>query len=311
MRLIIFLLLLSLTGFSQTNFSFTSIPTSTEVVSPARGVEHWQRLNPGPFSTANNQITVPSGNTEVPDAYVRFSWWEMETSNGVYNWTKFDQFFQNCITKRKKASVGIMTQLSGEGPVLGGATCSYPAYVHNQMQTETAANRDFTYGGAWVPNYNSEYYLAAFERLNNAIAAKINNTTYNGVRYRDVVGYIDIRGIGEFGEWHHYPYIDVIYGSNRFPTVATFKRIVDAHVTAYPNYPLLSLISGFDPGASANTPAEVTHYLLTQQNTWGFFGWRWDSWGQGIYSSILENNPGSYGGLDFDTATLPVWTCSG
>jgi len=139
MRLIILFLLLSLTGFSQTNFSFTSIPTSTEVISPARGVEHWNRLTPGPFSIGNNQIEVPAGTTEVPDAYARFSWYEMETSQGVYNWAKFDQFVQTCIQKNKKASFGIMTVLAGEGISTGGALSHYPVYVHNAMQAAGSA----------------------------------------------------------------------------------------------------------------------------------------------------------------------------
>ena len=287
---------------STDTLSFTAIATSTEVVSPARGVEHWNRLNPGPFSSGNNQIEVPAGTTEVPDAYARFSWYEMETAEGIYDWSKFDQFVQTCITKKKKASFGIMTVLAGEGNSVDGGICHYPIYVHNAMQAlGNLTQRDFIYAGSWVPNYNAEAYLSAFEALNTAIAAHIAGTTYAGVPYSDVISYIDIRGIGEFGEWHHYPYIDTIYGTECFPTVATYKRIIDSHKNSFPNYPLLALISGYDPGASANTPAEVTHYLLTQSNTWGKYGWRWDSIGQSIYSSILENNPGSYLGLNFGT----------
>lgn len=305
--IIIFILtgLASFNSFSQvatSPFNFTQIPVSDpDIVSPARGVEHWNRLSPGPFRSSDNQIEVGPGVGEVMDAYARFSWWEMEPGQGVYNWSKFDQFVQTCINKRKKASFGIMTQLAGEGNSVGGAVCTYPVYVHNQMQTEASNARDWVYGGAWVPNYNSNYYLTAFENLNNALAAHINNTVYNGVRFRDVINYIDIRGYGEFGEWHHYPYIDAI-PSGRVATVATLKRIIDAHKNAFPNFPLLALISGYDPGASANTPAEVTHYLLTQSNAWGRYGWRWDSWGQSIYSAILENNPGSFNGMRFDTA---------
>jgi len=293
-------------GGPTSNFTFTAIPFSDpDIVSPARGVEHWNRLSPGPFSLGNNQITVPSGNAEVPDAYARFSWYEMETAEGVYNWTKFDQFMQTCITKKKKASFGIMTVLAGEGVSVGGAISHYPAYVHNAMQAAgSAANRDINIGGSWVPNYNSEAYLSAFENLNDALAAHISSASYAGVNYRDVIGYIDIRGIGEFGEWHHYPYIDQIYGTARFPTVTTYKRIVDSHISSFPNYPLLALISGYDPGASANTPAEATAYLLTATNAWGKIGWRWDSWGQGIYGSILENNPGSWGGTVFSTEIM-------
>lgn len=297
-------------GGPTSNFNFTAIPFSDpDIVSPARGAEHWNRISPGPFSIGNNQITVPAGNTEVPDAYARIEWYELEPgAQGVYNWTKLEDFIRNCITKRKKASFGIMHQLSGAGNHSpSGAACSYPAYVHTAMQAEgSAANRDAIISGAWVPNYNNETYLTAIENLNNATAAFIASGSYAGVNYRDVINYVDIRGVGEFGEWHHYPYIDQIYGTNRYPTITTLKRIIDSHLDAFANYPLVAMIAGFDnnTGASAITPAEVTAYLLTSTNNWGKVGWRWDSWGQGIYSNILENNPGSWGGTNFATEIM-------
>lgn len=287
---------------SEESLSFTAIASTTEIVSPARGVEHWNRESPGPFSAGDNQIEVPAGTTEVPDAYMRAEWYLLEPgAQGVYDFSKLENFINNCIAKNKKASFGLMHQLSGAGNHSpSGYPCSYPAYLHTAMQAAgNAADRDFVAAGAWVPNYNSEAYLSALEALNTATASFIAAGSYLGVPYSDAIGYIDIRGLGEFGEWHHYPYIDTIYGTARFPTVATYKRIVDSHKNSFPNYPLLALISGYDPGASANTPAEVTHYLLTQSNTWGKYGWRWDSIGQSIYSSILENNSGSYLGLSF------------
>jgi hypothetical protein len=103
------------------------------------------------------------------------------------------------------------------------------------MQSESV--KDWRTGSTWTPNYNSPSYLTWLLDLNKAINAHIEATTYNGVKYKDVVNCIDIRGYGAWGEWHsgYTPNNQVSdYPAGTFPTVATLKAIVDATSRDFP-----------------------------------------------------------------------------
>ena len=101
------------------------------------------------------------------------------------------------------------------------------------------------------------------------------------------------------------------YPAGTFPTVATLKKIVDAHTQGFPDYPLVAMIAAFDANWLQNTmnPPEIAHYILTQRNNWGLIGWRRDQWGatDGYVSSYLENNDRTFGGLVFKDSIMARW----
>ncbi len=300
----------SIVGHSQTtNVTFTSIPYSDpDFNAPARGVEQWH---------GGNEVNVPLASTNTPriDKYYRFSWNHFETTQGNYTWSDFDQQINAAIDAGQKFSFGIMT--SCPGCELGwnnntaGGLMTYPAYLHNLMQAESP--KDWLSGdGDWVPNWNSEAYLTRLEALNVAVNNHLENTVYKGIRYRDIINYIDIRGYGAWGEWHSGGGIvqnDVSeYPTGTRATITSLKRIVDIHTRSYPNHPLVAMIAAFDAnylGIIMNPP-EIAQYILTQKNSWGYIGWRRDSWGatDSYLSALLENNTRSFGGMRFDTAIL-------
>ena len=233
------------------NFTFNSIPFSDpDIVSPFRGAERWHSSSP------SQMINHPTEAAMIPpmDIYHRSSlaWDELESAQGVYTWGYFDQIFNDAIANKQKISFGIMTQNPGrtDGPFAGGAYMSYPLYLHNLMQAEGSTSRDWisSEDAFWVPNYNSPNYLGRFEALLNAIADHINRSSYNGVSYRDALGYVDIRGYGSWGEWHMVAAASSIndYPSGRRPLAASLIRIINAHINAFPNHPLVSIISTFD-----------------------------------------------------------------
>ncbi len=296
--LIILCLLISsrFSSYSQTSaFSFTQIPLSnTDLITPGRGVENWNGVS------WNNQsgggVMVPSGNTKGLNAYYRFDWGvELETSQGVYSWTKFDQQINAAIDAGQMFSFGLMPMCSACNTLGGISGLTYPPYLHNLMQAEASNSRDWYYsaGGLWVPNWNSPNYLARYQALLNAVAAHIASGSHNGKNYRDVIYYIDIRGYGDFGEWHTWPW----YGTEptgRKATSATLKALIDMNLAAFPNYPNVIMAGAYDPGGASLMPADVSYYALTRTNAWGQIGWRRDNWGDPGESNILDKNPGSY-----------------
>jgi hypothetical protein len=298
-----------------TSLSFTSIPlTNADLNAPGRGVEQWHD---------QNIVNVPTEgvNTQRLDVYYRFVWTKIEGPTlGSYTWTFFDSLVNMAIQKKQKFSFGIMTVYPGGTLQNGlvsydGGNSSYPLYLHTLMQSE--AVKDWRTGSTWTPNYNSTNYQNRLLALHQAIDAHIKSTSYNGVPYKSVISCIDIRGYGAWGEWHSgYTPNNVIsdYPAGTFPTVASLKKIVDAHTQGFPDFPLVAMIAAFDAQWLQNTwnPPEIAYYVLTQRNNWGLIGWRRDQWGatDSYLSSYLENNTRSFNGLVFRDSIMVRWKSS-
>ena len=309
-------ILMGIEAFPQTTpLTFTSIPIANpDLNAPGRGVEQWHD---------RNDVNVPVEGTNTPrlDYYYRFVWTRIEgPTMGSYTWNYFDSLVRMAIQKKQKFSFGIMTVWPGgtlqEGLVsYGGGNSCYPLYLHNLMQAETV--KDWRTGSTWTPNYNSTNYHDRLLALHQAIDAHIKTTSFNGVLFKNVINFIDIRGYGAWGEWHSgYTPNNVIsdYPAGTFPTIASLKKIVDAHTQGFPDFPLVAMIAAFDAHWLQNTmnPPEIAHYVLTQRNNWGLIGWRRDQWGatDSYLASYLENNTRSFNGLVFRDSIMVRWKSS-
>jgi len=285
-------------------FSVTQKTSSQPWLMPFGGAEQW------------NDQNFAASSVRKLDKYFRFSWSMFESGQGVYTWTKFDQEINDAISKGQKFSFGIMTHypdaVSPHRLNYDGGYSVYPQYLHNLMQAESVKDWK-AYNGSWVPNWNSEAYLSRLLALNQAVNNHINTTSYNGVAYKDVINYIDIRGYGAFGEWHSYTIADQMgqYPAGTRATLATLQRIVDAHVKAYRNFPLVALIAAFDCNTFANTmnPPEIAAYILTQKNDWGLIGYRRDNWGDAAtyYDAITLNNTRTVNGVNIGSTIKERW----
>ena len=310
---IFFILILLVSGhffsFSQTTpLSFTQISLgSTDLIAHGRGAEYWNGVSW--TNGSGGGVLVPSGNTKSSNAYYRFDWGiEIETAQGVYNWAKFDQQINSAIDNGQMFSFGLMPMCTACSNT-GIAGLTYPRYLHTLMQAEAAGSQDWFYsaGNVWVPNWNSPNYLGRYQALLNAVAAHIASGSHNGKNYKDVIYYVDIRGYGDFGEWHTYPW----YGTEpagRKATSATLKALIDMNLAAFPNYPNVIMISAFNQGGASQIPTDVSYYALTKSNAWGPLGWRRDNWGDPNTDNILANNGSSYNPGTGSVAFAPLIT---
>ncbi len=287
----IFLLLIAISTsiFSQTtSFSFTAMPASPDFPAPGRGAEQW---NGAPWDNNNNPY-IPAGNSNPLNTYYRFNWTDIEssTTQGSYNWTVFDNQINSAIDGGAMFSFGVMPMCSACG--LSGF--GYPTYLHNLMQAEATNSRDWQDAeGDWIPNWNSPNYLGRYKALLQAIASHIATGTHSGKNYKDAIYYVDIRGFGDFGEWHTYPFTSE-QPTGRTATIATLDTLISYNLQIFPNYPNIALIGVFDGGNASVTPPTVSYYALTQTNTWGQIGWRRDNWGDPGYDGILASNTGFF-----------------
>jgi hypothetical protein len=284
----------------MTAVTFTPIATSDpDLVTPGRGAETWNGVDPGTID-----LPVSGSPAKSLNYYNRFNWRDIEdATQGAYDWTKLDHSINTAIDEGKAYAFGVMPVCDGCSPTYSdGHQLAYPAWLHTKMQSESPKDW-LSSDGAWIPNWNSNSYLTGWENLLNAIAAHIKSGSHSGKSYADALEYVDIRGYGNYGEWHTYPWTSEI-PSGTGATSATLVRIIDAHSKAFPNVPLVTLIAAFSP---SSTPSDVTYHALTSSNTWGPFGWRRDNWGDPQYVTILENNPGSYQGSKFSTMIMDKW----
>ena len=99
--------------------------------------------------------------------------------------------------------ITIATSNNGAVSVDGGI-CAYPLFVHTGMQSESP--QDWIPSGSgsmWVPNWNSNTYLSAWENFLQSLSDHINSTSYKGIAYKNVLSRFDICGFGNYGEWHN------------------------------------------------------------------------------------------------------------
>lgn len=318
--LILITLLYTAAQAQVTNFSFTNRAlTAAEVHSPGRGAQLWQGI-----AWDNAQAPqVPSGSTydAAKIGYIRFNWYEMESTQGVYTLTggypSVEWWLRWYMDKGQTVGMGsVMPVCGGCDAALDGGTGAYPAYLHTLMQAEAVNSRDWkTSGGIWVPNWNSENYLSRLEALLDTLSKFINTQTYTPASgpfagktlyYKDIIEYVDIRGYGNYGEWHNAPYWTET-PTGRTATSATLIRIIDAHKNKFPNFPLVALAATYDPADASITPNDVTHYAATQSNSWGKFGWRLDALGEYNHDSWLYNSTVLYSGVKMDTVIQNRW----
>jgi hypothetical protein len=306
--------------------TFTALPATEDYRAPGRGSESWHGAD---------EVDVPTEGApeQALDVYYRsfFTWAVLEPTQGAYDFSAIEERIHDAIDKRQKFSFGIMTVYPDDeanpSPSDQGVKMTYPLYLHQLMQdgadpkNHGATDWNSPSGGWWLPNYNSEHYLDRFDALNAAINAWLNTESYGGFAYKDVIGYIDIRGFGSWGEWHHHPFIsaasspDGSAGSwpvGMRPTVDTLKRIVDSYVDNFPKFQLVNMIAAFDAEWFNNTwnPPEIAQYVLDAKNDVGPLGWRRDQWAsdaQYLHDYLEDNNRSVPGGAPFKTAIMERW----
>ena len=112
--------------------------------------------------------------------------------------------------------------------------------------------------GRFFPNYDDEVYLAAAESFIAELGEALNG--------HPRLAYVDVSLVGEAGEWH--------VGSAgakagaQLPQALSWQRILEAHLAAFPDTPLLMLVGDVDDGG------EPLRYAVERG-----MGWRADCLG--------------------------------
>lgn len=285
---------------------------SPDLRAAGRGAEQWHDQNVVPLTYLNDTADYGA------DKYYRFSWSQLETGPQQYDWTAFDREMEDAIDRRQLFSFGIMPTCpackgSEKSIILDGKAAAYPAYLHQQMQAEPVKDWITPLSDMWVPNWNSPSYLAAWDQLCKAISEHLQNKTYKGRAYRDVVRYIDIRGYGTYGEWHEAFIVDQMsdHPPGTKATSASLLSIINSQLKAFENFQLVALLGSLDGNLLRNTqvPPEVGAHLLKATTLVGPVGIRRDNWGatDSYLRNYLDDHPVAYQGLSFKDQIKDRW----
>ena len=217
----------------------------------------------GPRARAADLILNPlsglfqwNGQALIPDAapldhYRRFSWADLEPEKGRYDFSAIDRELAK-LPKGHTFAFGVAAL---------NTCCSHhhgvdvPAYLQEGLEkgffikadpgSASAGNRVF------VPDWNDPLFLDRAEKLIGALGGKYD--------FGPRIAWVDIRFYGNWGEWHlggaaAYPGTKIPYDDPRVNlhgaqpgTLASRKRLIDAHVAAFPKTQLVMMTD--DPEA--------------------------------------------------------------
>lgn len=132
----------------------------------------------------------PAGQPIV-DSYRRYNWGQVNPAPGVYDWSVIDADLERVAAQGGMMGLRIMP-LDFSSRLKNDAL---PAFIRDAESTwEYEA-----YGETWkIPDWNDELYVSSWEALSKAF----------GERYDDhpTISYVDLSGIGHYGEGHDHPY---------------------------------------------------------------------------------------------------------
>ena len=229
-----------------------------DIPNPMRGFYNW-------FSkTRDTRVSISS-----TDFYSRFTWWDLETSQGNYDFSKIDRILDalpsgHTFSFRVSALNGCSSSNNGKDVpdyLVGGKGWWAPL-------TDSSCNVP----SAYIPDWNDSGFLTA---VNNLLAAL--GSRYNGDHR---IGFIDIGIFGHWGEWHvmEFPYCDSTINSSgaQLPASSSLQSIVQSHVLAFPDTQLVMM-----------TDEKDSLLYALRQNTSIPIGMRRDSWGAAIFNLSL------------------------
>ena len=285
-------------------FSFT--PLTEDYSRPFAGSFRWNE---------QSGAQIVGGVQEPLNYYRRFDPMDFGNSaSGVYNWTKFDDRVKEAINAGQTFSFGVMTLYPD--PDFGGFNIINENYVGFDDNT-SASNTGHSVLPSWVLNtvqkwvgpsgdwnvyYSDPVYAAYLNELYGDITAHINSTSYvaasgphagQTVQFADVIEFVDVRGVGSYGEWHHANFlnpgqtIDDDFPAGAFGSASDFNAIIDAHVNQFTDWPLVIIFNSFDHEMLPHTriPNAVGVHAMTVQNDWGPLGYRNDHFADWFPSS--------------------------
>lgn len=227
------------------------------------------------------------------NSMIRISWKDYESKEGDYHFDKLDKHFQYAIEYGQKLNVACF-MTSNRGPIIDGAFCEYPLYVHEAMQKSDRKDvkYEWSYAGKksgivrWEPNFKNDFFCQRYDALLSAFAKYLDESiTWKNrtIQRKKLVRFIEMR---HFGWWGEGAYPNPLVPDNSESLI----RIAKSYIKHFPDIRLIVPTNGM-----RNTNVTDYHFfILTAKNNVGLFGLFRDNFGddERRYASMFykENN---------------------
>jgi hypothetical protein len=212
------------------------------------------------------------------DSYNRFFWSSVETSPGVYDFSKMKAEAENA-----------RTDPDGKGTYGFGIRCmdtntdrAYPAYLDPKMNAWYSDIKK-----CWVPDWNNEYFLTRLDSMVAALGREFNKDPR--------IGFIEIRSYGNWGEWHMSGYENPVAPAVKI-TVPTIQRMINMYVKAFPNKQIIMMSDNPDGLDYAMSITGLTYPI----------GWRRDSWCNPVFPALKNSAAWPKASIRWKTAPVIV-----
>lgn len=173
---------------------------------------------------------------------------QINTAPGVFNWSEFDNFLTAANAQGQTVQLGlIMYDPYDCGGWLKNNLPSVGVFCEGENDARTY----------YAPDWNNAQVQGAHRSLIQAFAAKYNNDSR--------VDSVDVRSIGDYGEWHHSCLKNRATGQpHPMPSEAARKAIIKDYHDYFTNKPLIHIIDD-----------DVSRREAVTRGA----GWRADCWG--------------------------------
>ena len=223
------------------------------------------------------------------NAMIRVSWADYEAQEGQYRFQQMDKHFAYCIQYRQKLNIGCFMTSAGGGPMIDGAQCSYPPYIHDALQKSVQQDRKalsfWDKKERWEPNFEHPYLFERYDALLKAFAEYLEQPlTFAGktVPRKKLVRCIEMR---HFGFWGEGAYLKPLVPSHSNRLIC-FARAFLKH---FPDIRLVAPTNGMVYIPAIYDPLKDYHFfLLTAKNNAGLCGIFRDNWGWDERSSYFQ-----------------------
>lgn len=212
-----------------------------------------------------NGTATASSNPEWPSVKqqnFRITWRSLEDDAGNYDFRSIDAMLEQAKQTNSRVGLRVMAlETVSQSPIGPNLYSALPdRFTDMAAATETISYSDNQY---IVPLWDSDVYLSELEALLTALGERYDSNEY--------LSSFEISGLGNFSEWHAWPFADHYGGSDRPWNQATIERLIDANVAAFAETQLI--------GFAVDTRANEYAMSLGSQYTKKPIGIRVDSLG--------------------------------
>jgi len=241
------------------------------------GTEIWRG---GPASGETRLVkTAVAVSDHAVNSMMRVCWAQCETEEGKYQFERLDRHFQYGIRYGQKLDIGCFMTSGGIGPMIDGACCSYPLYIHQAMQASLQKDtKDVSFWDKkerWEPNFGNARFFQRYDALLKAFAGYLEQPVTVGVKTiprKKLVRCIEMRHFGYWGEG--------AYPKRFIPSRSDYViRFADAFVRYFPEIRIVVPTNGMAYLPSYAPLKDYHFHLLALKNKAGLCGIFRDNWG--------------------------------